>query len=161
MVVRVAGFEEEFLHNGHSSGEDDVTEATELTGRGLGNILAPYADLVTITANALPRAKVESEVGVDSENTVLERACFQGTVGNTHSISSNAYPSRGVSNLEKGKNDVTFQNQLANIDFELAKFEVEMGPSTLGTNRPSARLIDAPPLTNDLVLNHGLAKTSS
>nr|POE95356.1 hypothetical protein CFP56_42859 [Quercus suber] len=131
MVVRVGGFEEEFLCNGHRGSEVDVTEATEVTGGDLGNIPAPSADPMT------------------------------GTVGDTLSIKSNAYPVNGASNLEKGTNDVTFQNQLADIDSELAKFEVEMGPSTLGVNGPSARLIDAFPLTNGPVLNHGLTKTSS
>nr|POE62328.1 hypothetical protein CFP56_77004 [Quercus suber]POE92589.1 hypothetical protein CFP56_75609 [Quercus suber] len=149
MVVRVAGFEEEFLRNGHRGSEGDATKATESTGEDLGNIPAQSADPVRGTAS----------VGVDSENPVLEKACFQGTVGDTHSIPSNAYPVSGASNFEKGENDVTFQNQLANIDSELAKFDVGMGPRNLGVNGPSA--IDAPPLTNGPVLNHGLTKTSS
>ncbi|KAK7838186.1 uncharacterized protein CFP56_020146 [Quercus suber] len=151
MVVRVAGFEEEFLRNGHRGSEGDATIATESTGGDLGNIPAQSADPVRGTASA----------GVDSENPVLERACFQGTVGDTHSIPSNEYPVSGASNFEKGENDVTFQNQLANIDSELAKFDVGMGPRNLGVNGPSARIIDAPPLTNGPVLNHGLTKTSS
>ena len=98
----MAGFEEEFLRNGHTSGTDDISEFAELTGRSLGNVLAPSVPAM-VTASALPRAEVESNVGVDSEIPGLERACFQGTTGDTQSILSNEYPLSGGSNLEKGR----------------------------------------------------------
>ena len=156
----MAGFEEEFLRIGHTSGTNDASERAELTGRNLGNVPAPSAPAMA-TTSALPRAEVEHNVGVDSEITGLERACFQGVTGDTQSIPSNEYPLRDGSNLEKGKNAVTFQKQLADIDSELAKFEVEMGPSTLVTNGPSARLIDGPSLANSPALTYGLTKTPS
>ena len=101
-VICVAGFEEEFLRNGHTSGTDDISEFAELTGRSLGNVLAPSVPAM-VTASALPRAEVESNVGVDSEIPGLERACFQGTTGDTQSILSNEYPLSGGSNVEKGR----------------------------------------------------------
>ena len=63
MVVRVAGYEEEFLGNGLIDGEDDVSEIAELIGRGMGSILVPSVDLVTVTTCVLPRAEVVMQIG--------------------------------------------------------------------------------------------------
>ena len=63
MVVRVAGYEEEFLGNGLIDGEDDVSEIAELIGRGMGSIPVPSVDSVTITTSVLPKAEVVMQIG--------------------------------------------------------------------------------------------------
>ena len=105
--------------------------------------------------------QVEFNTGVDPKQTILVRPSFQGIASDTHSIPNDAYPLPGGSILGRESNAVTFQKQLADIDFELAKFEVIMGLSTLDTTGPSVGPVNAPPLTNSLVLSLGLAQTPS
>ena len=76
MVVRVASYEEEFLGNGCTDGDDDVSENADLIGRGLGNILTPSATPVMVVAKVLPKAEVESDIGVDPKQTILARSSF-------------------------------------------------------------------------------------
>ena len=63
MVVRVVGYEEEFLRNGLIDGEDDVSEIAELIGRGMGSIPVPSVDPVTVTTSVLPRVEVVMQIG--------------------------------------------------------------------------------------------------
>ena len=107
MVVRVAGYEEEFHGNGRTDGDDDVSENVDLIGRGLGNISTPSATLVMVAAKVLPRAEVEFDIGVDPKQTILARPSFQGIAGDTPSITDDVYPLLGGSNLGREGNVVT------------------------------------------------------
>ena len=149
----MAGYEEEFLGNGYTDSDDDVLENTYLIGRGLGNIPAPFVAPVTVVARVLPRVEVESDIGVDPSHTILARPSFQGIAGDTPSITDNAYPLLGGSNLGRESNVITFQKQLVGVNFELAKFDMIIGPSTVVTNRPNVEPVNAsfPPMTNSPV----------
>ena len=46
----MAGYEEEFLGNGRTDGDDDVFENAELIGRGLGNISTPSTTPMMVAA---------------------------------------------------------------------------------------------------------------
>ena len=153
----MSGYEDEFLGNRCTNSDDDVSENSYLIGRGLGNILAPFVAPVKVVARVLPRAEVESDIGVNLKQTILARTSFQGIVGDTPSITDNAYPLLGGSNLGRESNVITFQKQLAGVNSKLAKFDMIMGPSTVVTNGPNVEPINAcfPPMTNGPVLSLG------
>ena len=50
---------------------------------------------------------MESDIGVDPKQTILARPSFQGIVGDTPSITDDAYPLLGDSNLGREGNVVT------------------------------------------------------